>query len=190
MRRMTRFHFTNGLLISTLALAAAACSSDSKTPTPGDKDGGTGGSTSSSGGSTSSTGGGGAKSTGGTTGSTGGTTGSTGGTTTATGGATSNTDGGKSTGGTKGDAGESDAAIAATCEVYCTANIVACTGANKQYDGKAACLTACANFPTTGKDGDTSGNTLQCRIYHTGAAATDPALHCPHTGVTPTAYCK
>jgi hypothetical protein len=176
---MKCFHFTNGLLISTLALGAAACSSSSGTATGSSKDGGAGGSTSSSGGS---------KSTGGATGSTGGSK--------STGGATGSTGGSKSTGGTPGDAGGPDggAASSATCGGYCTANLAACTGTpNSRYASRDACLTACAAFPATGHDGDTAGNTLQCRVYHTTAAANgtaaDKTLHCPHTGITPTAFC-
>lgn len=33
-----------------------------------------------------------------------------------------------------------------------------------------------------GMDTDTSGNTLGCRQYHTGAAAGDAVTHCPHAG--------
>ena len=32
--------------------------------------------------------------------------------------------------------------------------------------------------------GDTTGNTIGCRLYHAGAAAADPVLHCPHAGPT------
>lgn len=68
------------------------------------------------------------------------------------------------------------------CADYCTDMMATCTGDNAQYESEAACQTACAGFATTGADGDTSGNTLQCREYHLGAAASDPATHCSHAG--------
>ena len=55
-----------------------------------------------------------------------------------------------------------------------------CTGANVVYDA-ATCMTKCMTIPTIGNVNDMTGNTIQCRIYHLGAAATDPALHCPHS---------
>lgn len=41
---------------------------------------------------------------------------------------------------------------------------------------------SCAAIPQNGKDMDASGNTMQCRVYHTGAAASGADLHCPHAG--------
>jgi hypothetical protein len=55
-----------------------------------------------------------------------------------------------------------------------------CTGTNAVYDA-ATCMTKCAMIPTNGHANDTSGNTIQCRIYHLDAAAADPMLHCPHS---------
>lgn len=75
------------------------------------------------------------------------------------------------------------------CENYCYIAARYCTGGNKLYNDDAACMTACAGFATTGTQGATGGNSLQCRLYHVNAAGGDPALHCPHSGVTPTAAC-
>ena len=75
----------------------------------------------------------------------------------------------------------------AWCDVYCDTVQRNCVGANKVYTDATTCKAACAAFPTTGKPNDTAGNTVQCRIYHAGAAGADAAsatLHCPHTGVT------
>lgn len=65
------------------------------------------------------------------------------------------------------------------CAAYCTNVMAGCTGDNQIYDDEAACLAACALFPTTGADGDADGDTLQCRLFHSGAAV-DDATHCAH----------
>jgi hypothetical protein len=40
----------------------------------------------------------------------------------------------------------------------------------------------CATW-AEGTEGDTTGDSVQCRIYHAGGpAAGDPGLHCPHAG--------
>ena len=54
-------------------------------------------------------------------------------------------------------------------------------GGNDQYFSASACLAACAVLPD-GAASDTSGNTVGCRTYHAGAAASAPAVHCPHAG--------
>jgi hypothetical protein len=78
---------------------------------------------------------------------------------------------------------------------YCTAIMANCTGGDgsmaggmpdatkthQQYTGMDQCLASCMAFPV-GTAADTSGNTLGCRQYHAGAAAMDPATHCPHAG--------
>jgi hypothetical protein len=79
-----------------------------------------------------------------------------------------------------GDAGPPDSGPPPLCDQYCDAIMANCTGANVAYADKAACKSACASLPATGMDGDMSGNTVQCRIYHAGVAKTDPATHCPH----------
>jgi hypothetical protein len=57
-----------------------------------------------------------------------------------------------------------------------------CTGSNAVYTA-AMCMTKCALIPTSGQPNDTSGDSVQCRIYHLGAAAADPVLHCPHAQI-------
>ncbi|MCA9524758.1 MAG: hypothetical protein KC549_00490, partial [Myxococcales bacterium] len=65
-----------------------------------------------------------------------------------------------------------------TCEAYCLQMESNCPDI---YADNEACMQACAQFPTDGNAGDTDGNSLQCRIYHSGAPAMmDAALHCPH----------
>ena len=76
-----------------------------------------------------------------------------------------------------------------SCTDYCTDYLAVCsTDPNNTYADMAECETICAGF-ACGASGDTEGNTLGCRIYHTGAAATAPADHCPHAGETATAFC-
>jgi hypothetical protein len=186
MRAMKRFQLLTGLSILSLSLAACSSSKSSTNGSPqtgndgGNQGGSTSGGGSSNGGSTS----GGASNGGSTSGGA-----SNGGST--SGGASN---GGASNGGSTGDtdAGATSDVDAgdSPCGHYCADELEYCTGANAQFHDIATCKTACAKYPTTGKDGDTMGDTLQCRVYHLGNAAADPGLHCPHTGVTPTAFCK
>jgi len=68
------------------------------------------------------------------------------------------------------------------CDTYCGLVQTHCSGDDALYADDDACQAACAAFATTGSDGDTTGDTLQCRTYHAGAAADDAATHCPHAG--------
>ena len=88
------------------------------------------------------------------------------------------------------DAGGTDAGIPAICEEYCDAITANCADANAQYDDRADCVAYCAaaGWPD-GSDGDMAGNTTECRIYHAGVAAGDPAMHCPHAGPTGADVC-
>jgi len=67
------------------------------------------------------------------------------------------------------------------CASYCGAIVGACTGALGQYDTVEACLGTCEHLPV-GALGDTTGNTLGCRVYHTEFARADPMTHCEHAG--------
>ncbi len=79
---------------------------------------------------------------------------------------------------------------APTCAAYCAKIQMNCTGAdagsNQQYASEAACNSYCTSAAAwpAGMIGDLSGNTVGCRLYHAGAAAADPVLHCPHAGPT------
>jgi len=77
-----------------------------------------------------------------------------------------------------------------TCAAYCTLVTTNCTAANAQYADMAECMTQCttAAIPA-GTAGMMDGNTLGCRLYHGGVAATDPATHCPHTGLSGGGVC-
>lgn len=86
-------------------------------------------------------------------------------------------------GATPGDGATSDAPPSGTpCEAYCSAIMKNCTGQFQQYLSMSTCLAMCPNFEF-GREGDTSGNSLACRITHAALAATNgPAVHCPHAG--------
>jgi hypothetical protein len=76
---------------------------------------------------------------------------------------------------------DDDSATPTACETYCSLAMGSCTGENAIYPDVGSCLDACAGIPATGNDGDPSGNTVQCRTYHLGVAATmQPELHCTH----------
>ena len=76
------------------------------------------------------------------------------------------------------------------CDVYCALNLTMCTGRNAQYTDDAACQTACATFADTGEVGDDMGDTVQCRIYHSGhLALRNPGDECTYTGEEPVNYC-
>jgi len=79
------------------------------------------------------------------------------------------------------------------CATYCDLIQQNCVGGtNSQYASATACASACAGFSTSGNPGDTTGNTVQCRIYHAGVAGnpiTNAGLHCPHAGPTGGGQC-
>jgi hypothetical protein len=196
-------HFKLGFVVAMASFAVATACGDDDGGTPSGSGGAssTGGASGSGGakasGGTASTGG--AKASGGTVGAGGGP--SSGGVT-ASGGATA-TGGTKASGGTSSsggaasggtDGGDSPDASTSLCDQYCDLEETSCgfTGANKQFDNRAACDTACAAYPATGQTGATGGDTVQCRIYHVtvaGESAANATTHCPHTGVTPTGFC-
>jgi len=77
------------------------------------------------------------------------------------------------------------------CEVYCQLANSSCTGTLALYQTTSDCTTACNKIATTGNPGDTSGDSIQCRIYHLGVAGQSAALatvHCPH-GLTVSSQC-
>ncbi len=79
------------------------------------------------------------------------------------------------------------------CANYCDLALSACTGGLALYADRAACETACAGIPAGGVPNATAGDSLQCRIYHLGVAASSAAnatIHCPHGNATPTGPCS
>jgi hypothetical protein len=89
------------------------------------------------------------------------------------------------------DSGTDAPAPPISCETYCTAILANCTGANTQYaltaphtapafSDKQQCLNMCGAM-TPGTFAETA-DSVGCRQYHAGLAATDPVVHCPHAG--------
>lgn len=81
------------------------------------------------------------------------------------------------------------------CTTYCDKVIDTCgtigAQATAQYINAAACKLYCneaAELPS-GNSGDQSGDSVECRIYHSGAATLDPTTHCEHAGPTGGAVC-
>lgn len=80
-------------------------------------------------------------------------------------------------------AGETGANVCGTwCDVYCGMAMNVCTGGDAIYGSMDECMSACGALDTSGELGATSGDTMQCRLYHLGVAIRedDPAMHCPH----------
>jgi hypothetical protein len=86
------------------------------------------------------------------------------------------------TGGPDGPAGGPDApAGAPNCSDYCAGIATTCTAGFQQYPDTASCMTACAALPA-GAAGDSTGDTIGCRMTHTTLAMSGPMAHCPHAG--------
>lgn len=80
------------------------------------------------------------------------------------------------------------------CDNYCHLALTNCTGDQALFSGQTACLDACGEYETDGKPGDTSGDTVQCRLEALGRAGGDrdggsAAQHCPSGGVTGGGVC-
>lgn len=75
------------------------------------------------------------------------------------------------------------------CDVYCDAAGANCAAANVLYGDRNTCLAACATFPTDGNVNAPDGNSVQCRVYHLGAAKAEPAVHCSHAGASGANVC-
>lgn len=70
------------------------------------------------------------------------------------------------------------------CTTYCQGIGAICAGANAQYAGANECRAAC-NAPTwdCGNQGDTTGNSLFCRVAHMALAGVGSAvMECPNAG--------
>jgi hypothetical protein len=86
------------------------------------------------------------------------------------------------------DAAVDAAPLMLTCASYCAGNLAACTAANSQWGSMQNCMDTCSHW-IMGTMGDTTGNTLACRVSHTMLAQTSPAAHCVHSGPTGGGQC-
>lgn len=87
-----------------------------------------------------------------------------------------------------GDAGEM--MTSQQCSTYCDTVTANCTSTNAQYLTKGNCVSTCqTRLAWPAGSGTADQNTLACRSYHAGLAATDPAVHCMHAGVTGGGVC-
>ncbi len=68
------------------------------------------------------------------------------------------------------------------CANYCHLAESICTGENAIFDNAEQCFTACRDIDDTGTSGDTSGDTIQCRMYHLTAAYRSPGASAGHCG--------
>ena len=70
------------------------------------------------------------------------------------------------------------------CDNYCYLALTNCAGDQALFDDADECAAACEALPADGQPGATAGDSVQCRVYHLGAAgnpdAGGPELHCPH----------
>jgi hypothetical protein len=69
---------------------------------------------------------------------------------------------------------------APTCADYCAAIEAACIGTHQQYSDRDDCMASCTAFPV-GAAGDSTGDTLGCRLSHARDAARDLTV-CPQAG--------
>ncbi len=69
----------------------------------------------------------------------------------------------------------------------CHLTMTNCTGGNALFAAAGDRAAAGGDFAEDGMPGDTSGDTVQCRLYHLGVAGSDgltaAATHCPHGAV-------
>ncbi|OGQ09970.1 MAG: hypothetical protein A2138_20815 [Deltaproteobacteria bacterium RBG_16_71_12] len=75
------------------------------------------------------------------------------------------------------------------CDVYCDAAMANCAAGNALYTDRNACLAACSVMPDDGTVNAADGDSVQCRLFHLGAAKADPATHCSHAGQSGAGIC-
>ena len=75
------------------------------------------------------------------------------------------------------------------CQEYCATMDVNCIGEFSQFADMAECMANCPGFPTDGEEGAKTGDSVQCRLYHAGAALDEPSVHCPSAGASGGTLC-
>ena len=84
-------------------------------------------------------------------------------------------------GGAGGKGGGGAAGAASLCDRYCAAVTSGCTDKHTQYLDLEACLAICPLLPE-GIPGDTSGNTINCRLTYAQKASSEPYTYCTWAG--------
>lgn len=87
-----------------------------------------------------------------------------------------------------------DSICGSLCENYCFLMDQICTGENAQYADFEACTEQCqgvgniTGIPQDGLPNDTTGDSVQCRMYHVSAAffTEAPDMHCVHASMLST----
>jgi hypothetical protein len=77
----------------------------------------------------------------------------------------------------------------ADCAAFCQLEMTECTDDQKIYQSLDQCLAVCNALPA-GTPGDTTGNTVACRKYHSYNALFDAPTHCQHTGPGSEGLCE
>ena len=76
-----------------------------------------------------------------------------------------------------------------SCVDYCALYASGCDDFNEYENNNDICLSQCAQWPL-GMAGDTTGDSLGCRLYHVGVAnQVDANVHCPHAGPSGAGTC-
>lgn len=72
-----------------------------------------------------------------------------------------------------------------SCESFCSLALQLCTGDAAQWADVEACLGDCEQFPddVPFSEGQTTGDTFACRLYHLSLAGLQPDPHCSHIGL-------
>ncbi len=84
--------------------------------------------------------------------------------------------------------GVNDAGPGTACANYCSTIMATCKGLNQEYLNTQVCTDMCQQFDP-GIAGDTTQNSLACRVSHLAAAQTDPVTGCPKAGPTGAGAC-
>src|SRR5690606_21498752 len=77
----------------------------------------------------------------------------------------------------------------ALCRNYCGSVMENCLNSDGLFPSADACLDACFTITDAGPAAGEAGDSVQCRITHANAAATDPTTHCPAAAVTDSTLC-
>lgn len=78
-----------------------------------------------------------------------------------------------------------------SCENYCRAIGVACSGELEVYENRAQCEAVCAELDAGSKTDSGHQDTVGCRSAHAyNALLTQPSIHCPHAGPAGDGMCS